>query len=78
MGETEHRADGPEDGAGEVPRQGRLHRGEPDPEGQGLTPVDGVVLADGTVPVLDGIAVLGDRTAHAGGYRGLPAAARRL
>ncbi len=28
------------------------------PRGQGLTTVDGVVLADGTVPVLDGMAVL--------------------
>jgi len=61
MGETKT-GEGPEEGAEDAPLRAADTAdagGEPDPEGQGLTTVDGVVLADGTVPVLDGMAVLG-------------------
>jgi hypothetical protein len=80
MGETDAE-DGSEDGAGEAPVRAAYTAysgGEPDPEAQVPTPIDGVVLADGTVPVLDGIAVLGTEPRTPEDIAALPAAARRL
>jgi hypothetical protein len=61
LGEAEGE-DGAEDGSGEAPVRAVYTAErvvEPDPGDEGLTPVDGVVLADGSVPRSEGIATLG-------------------